>query len=764
MCARGPESQLRNLASLAAVLPASEADEKFAVLCKAGFDGVLVHDGGTVVEANDKCASMFGCSVAEIVGRNFLDLTAPEMHRLMREHSVAGTDHPFDSVAVRANGDRFPIELCEIPVENSSLRVVAIRDLSERRLREQIRRKREKRHRVLAQVAFDGICVQKDGKLLEVNQAFARMTGYSAKELIGTSVELLVSADERAKVLERIRRRDCSNYESMMLRKDGTTLAVEVCGTTVEDGERVTAIRDISKRREADAEREESLAAIRHSEEHFRSIIENASDLIAIIAPDGTLTYQSPSIERVLGITVASVVGRTFLNLVHSDDAQKTTKFLEAQIAEPAAEGRIELRLHHRNGSWRSFEVVARNLTSGGAVTAIVINKRDITDRKMLEAQLAQANRLSSLGRLAATVAHEFNNVLMGIQPFTELIQRPNASPAVISKGAWHIANSIQRGKRITLDILRFTQPAQPVTAQVDIGEWWEKFAPEAETVVGNVIRLVAKIQTRGTCVVADKEQLSQVMANLVSNARDAMPGGGTLTIEAVNPAPDSVFAFGVVTNPEQFIQISVSDTGQGIAPEVIQQIFEPLFTTKKSGGTGLGLAVAHQVLTQHGGFIFAESEVGRGATFHLFIPIGTAPCDEECVTPGTFQNPAGHTLLMIEDELPIVEGITALLSAEGMNVVAVGSGEEAAGAVERYHPDVVLLDFGLPDMDGADVYEVLRKANPLLPVIFATGHGDRRAIHDDMSDHRTRFLQKPFEIAALLELIAELLPAGEAR
>jgi PAS domain S-box-containing protein len=748
--------------------------------------------------------------------------------------------------------------------------------MSEHQISEQVERSREERIRVLTQVAFDGICVHKDGKFIEVNDSFARMTGYSAEELIGMPSELLVPVEERASVFERMRSRDASRYESYALRKNGTTFPIDVCGVSVPGGERVVAIRDISKRRESEnallasedrfrdlvencqeligthgldgrilsanaaagralntpsedlcgrnvkellvegndrnfadyldllqrdgaasgtirvitsdgsrrvweyqsslrtdgvttpmarilacdvTEGEESLAAVRHSEEHFRSIIENSPDLIAIIEPDGKIRYHSPSIERVLGITPDSVVGRPFLDFLHPDDALRASQFLERQIAEPAANGMVELRFHHHNGSWRSFEVVARNLTAAGAVTAIVTNARDITDRKLLEAQLAQANRLSSLGRLAATVAHEFNNVLMGMQPFTELMQRPNAAPAMISKGAWHISNSIQRGKRIALDILRFTQPAQPVTALVDVGEWWEKFAPEAEVVVGNVVRLVSRIQSRGTCVIADKEQLSQVMANLVANARDAMPAGGTLTVQASEPPADSVFAFGIVFKPDQFIQISVSDTGEGITPEVMQHIFEPLFTTKKSGGTGLGLAVAHQVLTQHGGYIFAESEVGRGTTFHLFLPKGVSPCDETCEIPNQPQKPDGLTLLMIEDEQSIVEGISALLNCVGMKVVAVGTGGEAAAAVARFHPDVVLLDFGLPDMDGSEVYTLLRKLDPFLPVIFATGHGDRRAIHDGMADVRTRFLQKPFEVETLLDMIAELQP-----
>lgn len=501
----------------------------------------------------------------------------------------------------------------------------------------------------------------------------------------------------------------------------------------------------------------------RRSEEDFRSIIENAPDLIAIIELDGRLRYHNPSIDRVLALTPESVIGRPFIELVHAEDAPKASRFLERQIAHPAANGMVELRFQHHNGAWRSFEVVARNLATAGRVTAIVTNARDITDRKLLQAQLAQANRLSSLGRLAATVAHEFNNVLMGMQPFTELMQRQDVAPSMITKGAWHISNSIQRGKRIALDILRFTQPAQPVTALVDLGEWWEKFTPEAETVLGNVVRIVSRVPHRGMCVVADKEQLSQVMANLVANARDAMPAGGTLTVEASQPHADSAFTFGIVAHPERMVHVSVSDTGNGIKPDVIERMFEPLFTTKKSGGTGLGLAVAHQVLAQHGGYIFAESAVGRGTTLHLFLPRGVAPCSATDEVANEVRKPCERTLLMVEDEQGIVAGISALLEFEGVKVVAVGTGGEAADAVARFHPDIVLLDFGLPDMDGSEVYTILRKANSDLPIIFATGHGDRRAIHDGIGDTRTRFLQKPFEVTTLLEMIAEFDPGQPA-
>jgi nitrogen-specific signal transduction histidine kinase/ActR/RegA family two-component response regulator len=378
-----------------------------------------------------------------------------------------------------------------------------------------------------------------------------------------------------------------------------------------------------------------------------------------------------------------------------------------------------------------------------------------VTERGLLEAQLIQANRLAGLGRLAATVAHEFNNVLMGMQPFAELMQRPDAAPAMISRGAWHIANSIQRGKRIALDILRFTQPAEPVTATVNLGDWWADFLPEAEGMLGNIVRIESDIPP-GLHAVADRGQLSQVLANLVANSRDAMPGGGVFTVRAGEPQAGALYPFGVVPHSEEFVQISVTDTGCGIPPHAMSSVFEPLFTTKQSGGTGLGLAVAHQILTQHRGYLFVESRPGRGTTFHLFLPRGVAP--EKVAGEAVASHPVrACKLLIIDDEVSIVEGIRILLAGEGIEVESIGRGSQAVSTVARFRPDVVLLDFGLPDMDGSEVCSRIREVDSGLAVIFATGHGDRRTIYDGLNDSRTRFLQKPFEVSLLLETMAGL-------
>lgn len=606
--------------------------------------------------------------------------------------------------------------------------------------------------------AADLVCTHDmEGRILSANAASCEALGMTAAELRLLSIRDLLPPDG-----------GCAFDEYMhALLRDGSAAGMMKV-QTLTAGRRIWEYRNTIERNEGAApvvrgvardvtEREADFVEVRRSEDYFRSIIENASDIIAIIGRDAHLRYGSPSVERVLGYSRKVLAGIDGIALIHPDDRATATAFLSRQLADPRAVQTVELRARHLDGSWRSLELVATNLIKRGHTAAVIINARDITERKLLEAQLVQANRLGGLGRLAATVAHEFNNVLMGMQPFAELMQRPDATPQIISKGAWHIANSIQRGRRIVLDILRFSQPHVPVIDAVDLGAWWEGFAPEAEAVLGNMIAIESTIPKLGLYAVADRSQLGQVIANLVANARDAMSQGGTLTLSANGLQRNARFAFGVVPHPEDFVHITVRDTGCGMPAEVMDRIFEPLFTTRQSGGTGLGLAVAHQVVMQHGGYIFVESEEGRGSAFHIFLPKAAPPQNGKASEPPSARVPAAKKLLIIDDETAISDGIAALLAHDGIRVESIVTGVEAKRAITAFHPDVVLLDYGLPDLDGAEVYALIRNVDANLPIIFATGHGDRRILHDGLDDPHTRFLQKPFEIADLMAMMVEL-------
>jgi two-component system, cell cycle sensor histidine kinase and response regulator CckA len=383
-------------------------------------------------------------------------------------------------------------------------------------------------------------------------------------------------------------------------------------------------------------------------------------------------------------------------------------------------------------------EYSAAPLIDNGRIVGVVVTFTDISERRKLEAKLEQANRLSSLGRLAATIAHEFNNVLMGIAPFVEVIRRTNARDR-IDASLGQIALSIARGKRITGEILRFTHPAVPVRARVDVAEWLRAVSTEARTLLPPTCVLDVSSE-EGAAIDGDVSQLHQTMTNLILNARNAMPGGGTIAIRATLEKPG-------------IVHLSVADTGTGMSEETRRHIFEPLFTTKKSG-TGLGLPLAHQIVARHGGEITVESTLGAGTTFHLFLPA----CERDAEPQPEPAPPAApvrlRRILLVEDDAAVAAGIVSLLEMEGLDIDIIDNGTEAIELIDERPPDVVVLDVGLPDMDGTAVYERIAVTHPDLPVIFSTGHADQSSLEKYLVRPNVSSLLKPYDGATLLDAI----------
>jgi PAS domain S-box-containing protein len=471
-------------------------------------------------------------------------------------------------------------------------------------------------------------------------------------------------------------------------------------------------------------ERTRGHRALCDSEAHFRALVENSPDLISIINTEGMVCYHSPA--------ATGLAGKSVFDIVHPDDRAALLVLIRR-----AAEGRADVRMAVNGAPWRAFEVLLKPVTRGTRLTGFLLNARDVTERKMLEQQLEQTNRVDSLGRLAATVAHEFNNVLMGMQPFVELLQKRAPTPELVARATQHMLTSIQRGKCVTHDILRYTRPAEPAKRPVALHEWWNDFIAEAQAMIGDHIALTTSIDA--LTVMADPRQLSQALINLINNAGDAMRDGGELSVRVREAQP------GYIANPSKFVQITVSDTGTGMPPEVLAHMFEPLFTTK-ANGTGLGLAVTHQLVTRHGGFIAAESVVGEGSSFHIFLPKAAEAAATATTTP--LPNVAVRRLLIVDDEELIAVGLFGLLADAGFETTIASTGAAALDALDAFAPELVLLDIGLPDLDGTEVARRIHARRPKLPVIFMTGHGDARG--DAM-------LQKPFELDELLQRIAEL-------
>jgi nitrogen-specific signal transduction histidine kinase len=385
--------------------------------------------------------------------------------------------------------------------------------------------------------------------------------------------------------------------------------------------------------------------------------------------------------------------------------------------------------------------------------------EREATQRALAESeeQLAKVNRVESLGRLAATIAHEFNNVLMGISPFVELLKRSDVAHERRLTALDHMTRSIQRGRRITEEILRFTNHPEPVFETVDLWAWSQAIAHELRPLLGPQYSFTVQAEDQTLLARADVGQLHQIVSNLAVNARDAMPDGGRITLCIRREEPGRQFSFGSVTRVETFAHLIVSDEGGGMSEDTKRHIFEPLFTTKRHG-TGLGLAITHQIVQRHGGAIFVESEPGKGTSFHIFLPLADSPVSRRDIKPPAVAvSTRSRRILLVEDDMNVATGVALLLEDEGFLVEHVAIGAAALDAVNRTSPDVVVLDIGLPDVEGTQVYEQIAASYPSLPVIFSTGHGDEKRLDSYLSRGNVAMLLKPYDIDTLVAAINRL-------
>lgn len=595
-----------------------------------------------------------------------------------------------------------------------------------------------------------------DGTILDWSSGAERLYGYAPEDVIGMPATLLVDEHALAEVNERLSRGESIvALETVARRKDGRIIDVSATVTPVaQEGRVVGAVSlayDIS-------ERKRNERALRESERHFRSLIENASDMITVLDDEGMILYESPSVERVLGWRVEELIGRSVFELVPEEQRPVAVGALD-RLRNGGGSEWLGIPVLHADGSLRELEVIARRMTTADE-TRFIVNSRDITERKMLERRLERSERVASLGQLAAAVAHEFNNVLMGIQPFAEIIGRKSADDEV-QNAAGYIARSVQRGRRITSEILQYTRPSEMIREPVDVTEWVVSFAAEVRAMLDPSIRLDVQLVESGLVIDVDRDQLHQIFSNLVANARDAMRGAGILRLSAAVCSP--VFAHRlVIGNAERFVHFVVEDSGEGMSAETMRHIFEPLYTTKRAAGTGLGLAIVHQLVKRHGGEISVESERGSGSCFHIFLPRSERPAGAKAAMESREQGRVEAVrVLLVEDEEIVASGISALLELESIEMEWVARGGDAFEAIERVKPDAVILDIGLPDIDGVTLYGEIAARWPRLPTIFSTGHGDETQLENLISRPNVAFLLKPYDAGQLFAALDDVLRAA---
>lgn len=531
-------------------------------------------------------------------------------------------------------------------------------------------------------------------------------------------------------------------------------------GRIYENGMLYAEIKKHSEELEQElAERRRIEKALRESEERHRLLVENARDVIFTLAPDRTIQSANTSFLAMAGWNRAECFNQDFTPLIHRDDLTTAQATFQGVLGGGRPQP-FELRLREKSGKYIPLEFTITPHMSGGKIVGIMGIGRDVSERKNLETQLRQAQKMESIGQLAGGVAHDFNNLLTVIQGHTDLVNASAGLPPPITESLDEISRAARRAAGLTRQLLTFSRQQVIEARNLDLNETVSVTAKMLKRLLGENIEFRFEAAPFPALVHADPGMMEQVLMNLAVNSRDAMPRGGTLTVRVgFETVYDSDARKRPDTAPGNYVCLTVADTGVGIPPEHLQKIFEPFFTTKELGkGTGLGLATVFGIVKQHRGWVSVESEVNRGTTFQVCIPtlsvlkkVAQEKKDEEMPKGGT------ETILVVEDEEPLRRVVRAALERFGYRVLV---SESAVAALRTWHElkdeiDLVLSDIVMPEgLTGQDLATILRSESSELPIILTTGYTDR--VVNDADDPNLSFLRKPYDLQKLLRLVRE--------
>jgi PAS domain S-box-containing protein len=602
-----------------------------------------------------------------------------------------------------------------------------------------------------------------DGTVLTWNAASERIFGYSAEEMVGSAIYKLIPPDlhdEEREVLERIRRGErIVHFETIRQRKDGTLFPIELTISPVRDpwGKVVGASsikRDISERRNAAA-----------TSARLASIVESSEDGIISKTLEGVVLDWNAAAERMYGFSQAEMVGESIYRLVPEDLRSEEQAILD-RVARGEHVAHYETRRRRRDGTEISVALTLSPIYGpDGRISGASSIQRDITERKRAEEALRQASKMEAIGALAGGLAHDFNNQLYAVSGFAHFIARdPSLSPSARAD-LLEIQKTTERMASLTRQLLAFARQQVLSPETLDLNTAVDDASPMLQRLIGSATTIELLLAEGPKWVRVDRAQLVQVLLNLVINARDAMPNGGRIEIktETLEVSPNQVHdRVGSAIEPGAYAQLSVRDTGNGIAPEHLSHIFEPFYTTKEVGiGTGLGLATVDGIISQSGGKIQLDSRIGHGTTINILFPLATEPTPSASGTaPQTPRERSRGRVLVVDDEETIRAVVGRMLQAEGYEVLRARDGAEAlrqfdeiGGAV-----DLVISDLVMPGMGGRVLGEEIARRYGGIPLVWMSGHPRDVEFAREVPGSEHPFLMKPVAPEALLETVNRTL------
>lgn len=600
-------------------------------------------------------------------------------------------------------------------------------------------------------------------RYLEVNEGFCRMTGYTAEEVIGkTSAELNVWADpdQRGATLQKVLREGEVHEEEFRFRtKAGEIRFGQLAAVRVAVGTQqcmLSVSRDITEKRRAQEE-------LRRSEANFRSLIHDAPFGVLRSTLEGRVLQANPALVNMLGYNSEEELLQ--LNLerdVYHDPKQRQS--LIEKFSQKKDIHNVEVQWKRKDGNIITALLNGRRIEGADQTqTHYEVFAEDITQRRTLERQLFQSQKMEAIGRLAGGIAHDFNNLLGVVLGHTEILEEAAGQDKRLQRSVEAIQSATQRAAALTTQLLAFSRKQMVEPRILDLNVAVREIEKLLRRVIGEDIELIIRVQPSASTILIDPGQIDQILMNLVVNARDAMPSGGKLILETSSLTLDDSYVgqhLGAAAGP--FVLLSISDTGFGMDQETLSHIYEPFFTTKEIGkGTGLGLSTVYGIVKQCGGYIMAYSEPGRGTTFKVYFPRVSGVPEAPRASARRADLPGGNeTILLVEDETALRELTRGLLEAAGYTVLEAANVEDAIHLAENAHRkiDLLLTDVVMPGMDGHELSRRLTSSCASLKVLYMSGYTDDVIVQRGVLNGGTTLLQKPFGRAGLLGKVRQVL------
>ncbi|MGB5156245.1 MAG: PAS domain S-box protein [Desulfobacterales bacterium] len=611
----------------------------------------------------------------------------------------------------------------------------------------------EKRYRRLFESAKDGILIldADTGKVVDVNPFLLHLLHYSYDELYGKYIwELGILKDIAASkdAFKALQDNEYIRYEDLPLEThDGQPIAVEfVSNVYLVDHSKVIQcnIRDITARKRAEAERKRLMAAL-----------EQAGEAIVITDAQGIIQFVNPAFERTTGYSREEAVGRNPRILKSGEQNELFYRNLWDTISGGKTWTSLIVNKRKDGTLYTEETTISPVRDSSDRIVNYVAVKRDITERLRLAAQFQHAQKMEAAGLLAGGVAHDFNNMLNVILGYTELAMDKTDTDLPLHADLEEIHKAAIRSMDITRQLLTFARKQTIIPVVLNLNQTVESMIKMLRHLMGEDIDL-AWLSGADPCPIKmDPSQIDQILANLCVNARDAITGVGKVTIETGNAVFDEIYCAGHTGFVAgEYVLLSVSDDGCGMDKEILNQIFEPYFTSKEIGqGTGLGLSTVYGIVKQNNGFINVYSEPGKGTTFRIYLPRHIDQSIDIRRERAT-EIPIGHgeTVLVVEDEPALLTMIKIMLENIGYRVLAAGMPGKAIELAEEHAGEIrlILTDVVMPEMNGLDLAERMQSLYPGMKILFMSGYTANVIVHHGLLDAGVNFIQKPFSISSV--------------